>query len=254
MNFNKNFGLYVSFGGRDPIIHNLTEDRFPVKQTFVNKLFELFEEFTTEQIVKNQRDDFKFPLSTIIPTDYIIAEQILNSYYISKPYGYNVVEEESNLRMSYFFYKECVTLLRMFQNDTTNPLKLYQKRIHTVLRTYWDDSRVFKIVAEDEKNLETPSYIFDKGYKIHATMKLIGMQKRVDLNWLPFEQLLDLPLNIAYDCEGKLSLIEKFDMLQQLLVGWINFLHSHKNDWDLDVARLDAEYRHYKEKKINPDS
>lgn len=233
---------YKSFGGRDPIIHNFDNDSY--YQDFVDKLYDVWNSFLSVTI-KNEYKPHLF-LSNVLPTNhpYVHMETIMEKFYISSPIGKNIIDDKDiSERMSYTFFRECVTLLNMFQSDTTDPIKLYQKRITTIYKTYWTEDRWEKIRKEEQEYRvvldSVPPYLFDKGYKAYTlASQIYGNVDRARFEWIDFEYLLFLPLDLAYNKENKLDLIHKDNMLQQLVFNWINHLYSYRNNPYLNVSKL----------------
>lgn len=241
---------YKSFGGRDPIIHNFTvNDEWYVRNDFVDALYTIFEEFCLKSLTKNELIE-GVALTTLIDTPFITAEQVMEKYYISRPWGYNITSESfHDKRMSYTFFNECVTLLNMFQNDNTNPIKLNQKRLTTILKTYWTTDRFEKLykINMSKDHIEPHPFSFDKGYQISSLIERLLTEDRVNLGWIKFEDVVRLPLDLAYDNEGNLNLIHPRNMLHQLAFGWVNYLSSYKDHPALNVANLKAEARKMKD-------
>ena len=244
---------HVSFGGRDPIIHNFTaNDEWYVKNDFVDTIYKIFEEFLLKALDKNELIE-GVPLTPLIDTPYITVEQVIDKYYISKPWGYNITSDNLHeKRMSYTFFSECVTLLNMFQNDSTNPIKLNQKRLTTIMKTYWTKDRFSKLyeISISADRTEPHPFSFDKGYQIASCIERLHVEDRINLNWMKFEDVVRIPLDLAYDDHGNLNLIHPRNMLQQLAYGWVKHLHEYKDHPSLNVVKLKFEARRMKEKNI----
>ena len=229
---------YISFGGRDPIIYDFSNNSY--YQEFVNRLYDVWIGFYFGVFIKNKHPKKNTTLSFILPnTPGVHMKTIMEKYYITPPIGYDFFNNNVK-RMSYWFFKECVTLLSMFQSDTTDPIKLYQKRVNTILKTYWTDDRWEKITKEKIKyhNDDVPPYVMDKGYRSFCTIENLLTSTRYDISWVQFEDLLLTPLDLAYNDNNELSLVHPENMIQQVIFHWIKYLHSVSSHPELDTNKL----------------